>query len=122
MADATDKFFAAWSMQDPNAQADVIAQCFVENGTYSDPRSGERLLGATAIANYVAMFGANAPGWGAKVTKSDNINNYTRAIVQFSGKGPDGQEMAQHGTYFVDTNDDGQIIAIAGFVGETPAD
>ena len=121
MTKAIEDFFSAWSMQDPDAQASLITQCVAQGGTYSDPRSGARLSGPTAIAEYVSMFSANAPGWSAEITESDTINNYTRAIVKFGGKGPDGQDMAQYGTYFVDLDENGLIVAMAGFVGETPS-
>ncbi|WP_052700921.1 nuclear transport factor 2 family protein [Loktanella sp. S4079] len=122
MTQAIENFFAAWALQDPTEQSKAITDCMAENGIYSDPRSGGRLSGAQEIARYIRIFSTNAPGWTATVTKSDSINNYTRAIVKFSGKGPDGQEMAQFGTYFTDLDDAGRIIAIAGFVGETPAE
>ena len=83
----------------------------------SDPRSGARLDTVGAIAEYVSMFSASAPGWTAKVVKSDEVNGYIRAVVAFGGTGPDGNEMVQHGTYFADTDNDGKLTLIAGFVG-----
>ena len=43
------------------------------------------------------MFSANAPGWTAKVVKTDEVGGAVRATVAFGGMGPDGKEMVQHG-------------------------
>ncbi|MEL6958132.1 MAG: nuclear transport factor 2 family protein [Pseudomonadota bacterium] len=117
MSDALNTFFDAWGEADADKRASMIADSVAEGGLYSDPRSGARLDTHGAIAEYVGMFSANAPGWTAKVVKSDNVNGYVRAIVAFGGKGPDGNEMVQHGTYFADAGADGKLTLIAGFVG-----
>ncbi|MEY1554551.1 nuclear transport factor 2 family protein [Yoonia sp. R2331] len=114
---ALDTFFAAWSITDAAARHDTIAQACADQVSYSDPRSGGRLQGLDAVATYVGMFSANAPGWTAKVDAADEVNGYMRATVVFGGKGPDGQDMAQHGTYFADRDDSGKITMLAGFVG-----
>lgn len=117
MTKSLDDFFAAWSETDAEARMALIAGATTTDATYSDPRSGGRLAGQEAMAEYVGMFSANAPGWTAEVVKSDEVNGYARALVKFGGKGPDGQDMAQHGTYFADLDDTGMIVALAGFVG-----
>ncbi len=118
---ALETFFSAWSETDAAVRTAKITQAMGPEATYSDPRSGGRLSGIEAIAEYVGMFSANAPGWTAEVVRSDEVNGYARAVVKFGGMGPDGQEMAQHGTYFADLADT-QITSLAGFVGETPSD
>lgn len=118
---ALETFFSAWSDTDAATRSGKIAEALADDATYSDPRSGGRLSGHEAIAEYVGMFSANAPGWTAEVVRSDEVNGYVRAVVKFGGMGPDGQEMAQHGTYFADFGD-GKITSLAGFVGETPAE
>lgn len=114
---ALDTFFSAWSETDAAARTALIASAMADGATYSDPRSGSRLDGLDAISTYVGMFSENAPGWTAKVTQSDVVNGYVRAIVAFGGMGPDGSEMVQHGTYFADLDDSGKALSIAGFVG-----
>lgn len=103
-------------MADNAARAEAIASAFTDAGTYADPRSQGVLSGPAAIAGYVSMFSANAPGWTAKVVKSDDSGSMTRATVAFGGMGPDGNEMVQHGQYFVET-EDGKITRMVGFVG-----
>lgn len=117
MSDATHTFFEAWGTADAEARSALIAQATSADVSYSDPRSGGRLTGQDAVAEYVGMFSANAPGWTASVVSADNVNGYIRAIVAFGGMGPDGTEMTQHGTYFCDQDDAGRLIMIAGFVG-----
>ncbi|MEM7471834.1 MAG: nuclear transport factor 2 family protein [Pseudomonadota bacterium] len=116
MTTSVETFFSAWGMDDDAARADAIAASFAETGTYADPRSDGLLTGPAALATYVNMFSANAPGWTAKVVKSDEIAGTTRATVAFGGKGPDGAEMVQHGQYFVEV-EAGKITRMVGFVG-----
>ena len=116
MANSIDTFFDAWGMADDAARATAISSVYAADGTYADPRSDGILTGAEAIAAYVNMFSASAPGWTAKVVKSDDSAGVTRATVAFGGKGPDGQDMVQHGQYFVES-DGAQITRMVGFVG-----
>lgn len=117
MSDALTTFFDAWGEADATKRADMIANATTPDATYSDPRSGARLTGHDAIAEYVGMFSANAPGWTAIVKSVDTVNGYIRSAVAFGGMGPDGTEMTQHGTYFSEVNDDGKLTMIAGFIG-----
>ena len=117
MTSALDTFFSAWSEQDPAARAALISEAIAEPFLYSDPRSGGRLDGLDAVADYVGNFSANAPGWTATVESTAEVNGYVRATVAFGGMGPDGSQMVQHGTYFADTDAEGRLTLLAGFVG-----
>lgn len=113
---AIETFFDSWGMPDDTARLDAISTAYAPSGTYADPRSPDVLTGPAAIASYVNMFSANAPGWTASVVKSDTIAGSHRVTVAFAGKGPDGSDMVQHGQYFVDMVKD-QITRMTGFVG-----
>jgi len=116
MSDAVARFFAAWGTGDDAARlAEIEAVCDA-SAIYADPRTPEPLTGPAAIASYVGMFSANAPGWTAEVIKSDRQGDCTRATVAFGGQGPDGSVMIQHGQYFADETA-GQITRLIGFVG-----
>jgi len=116
MSDSITTFFEAWGMSDDAPRAEAIAAAFTADGTYADPRSPEALSGPAAIAGYVNMFSAGAPGWTAKVVNLSTIGNSHRATVAFDGMGPDGKEMVQHGQYFADMDGD-KIARMIGFVG-----
>lgn len=116
MSSSVEDFFAAWGMDNDADRALAISNSFAENGTYADPRSQGKLTGAASIAEYVNMFSANAPGWTARVIKSDEIATTLRVTVAFGGMGPDGNEMVQHGQYFADMDGD-KIARLVGFVG-----
>jgi len=103
-------------MADDKARAVAIASVYAKDGTYADPRSDGSLTGLKAIAAYVNMFSANAPGWTAKVVKSDESAGLTRVTIAFGGMGPDGKEMVQHGQYFAEL-DGTKITRMVGFVG-----
>ncbi len=117
MTDALTTFFGAWSETDADNRRAQIDAAIVEGGTYSDPRSGARLTSNAEISEYVGMFSASAPGWTATVESADEVNGYCRAIIAFGGKGPDGSDMVQHGTYFAETDAGGKLTTLAGFVG-----
>lgn len=116
MTASIETFFDAWGMADDAARADAIASVYSDTGTYADPRNEGMLTGPVAISEYINMFSANAPGWTAKVVKSDETAGTVRATVAFGGKGTDGAEMVQHGQYFADL-DAGKIARMVGFVG-----
>ena len=116
MSDAVTAFFDTWGLSDDDARAKAIAAVYSEDGTYADPRAQEPMVGPEAVAAYVNMFSANAPGWTAKVVTSDEIAGAVRATIAFGGLGPDGNEMVQLGQYFAETSD-GRITRMIGFVG-----
>lgn len=115
MGNAIEQFFDAWGMDDGAERSAAITNCFADTGTYADPRSDGLLTGPSAITTYVDMFSANAPGWSARVVKSDETAGTIRCTVAFGGPGPDG-DMVQHGQYFAQM-DEGQITRMVGFVG-----
>lgn len=116
MGDALELFFNAWGMSDADARKTAISKAITNDGTYADPRTPSLLEGIDAIASYVAMFSENAPGWEARIVKTDDTQGTMRATVAFGGKGPDGTDMEQQGQYFADFDGD-QISRLIGFVG-----
>jgi hypothetical protein len=110
-------FFNAWALTDHDAQRAEIRAAFADNGTYDDPRTPETLTGPDAIAAYVRNFAENAPGWSARVVKSDTVGGLHRVTVAFGGPGPDGSEMQQLGQYILALSEAGQIERATGFAG-----
>ncbi|MEM6484822.1 MAG: hypothetical protein AAF662_07565 [Pseudomonadota bacterium] len=109
-------FFSAWESQSADARLELIASAVSESVKYDDPRTARTLIGIDSLNDYVGLFSQNAPGWSATVVHCDTIAGVTRVTVAFGGKGPDGQEMIQHGQYFVEM--EGELIArMVGFVG-----
>lgn len=117
MQTVIERFFEAWSHEDASSRTAMIRLALSETATYSDPRSDGRLVGVEVISDYVGQFSANAPGWSAVVESVDEVNGYAKATVAFGGPGPDGEHMAQLGTYFAEADDNDLLIALAGFVG-----
>ena len=116
MSDPISTFFDAWQMDDAEARLATITSAVTANVQYDDPRAPNTLTGIAALSEYVGMFSANAPGWTAKVVASATTAGMHRATVAFGGMGPDGNEMVQHGQYFVEL--DGELISrMVGFVG-----
>ena len=116
MADCIRTFFAAWQIEEAEPRIAKISSAVTENIRYDDPRTPETLIGIKALSDYLAMFSASAPGWSAKVVKSDTISGVTRVTVAFGGTGPDGSEQVQLGQYFVEKEGD-RISRMVGFVG-----
>lgn len=116
MSDCIATFFEAWELEDDAPRLAKINSSVAASIRYDDPRTPETLVGVEALNSYVAMFSANAPGWSAKVVKSDTTGIITRVTVAFSGVGPDGSEQVQLGQYFVEK--DGELVSrMVGFAG-----
>lgn len=116
MSDLISTFFDAWEIESADARLEKITGAVAADIQYDDPRTPQTINGIKALSEYVGMFSANAPGWSAKVIKSDTTAGMIRVTVAFGGVGPDGKEMVQLGQYFVES--DGQHISrIVGFVG-----
>ncbi len=116
MSDCISRFFEAWQIEAAEERLAKINSAVTENIRYDDPRTPETLNGIEAINNYVAMFSTNAPGWSAKVVKSDTIAGVTRVTVAFSGTGQDGSQQIQLGQYFVEKEGE-WVSRMVGFVG-----
>ena len=116
MSDCITTFFEAWQIEEAETRLAKIESAVTEGIQYDDPRTPETLIGVEALSNYVAMFSANAPGWSAKVVKSDTISGVTRVTVAFGGAGPDGSQQVQLGQYFVEKEGD-LVSRMVGFVG-----
>lgn len=116
MSDCITTFFNAWQIAEDEARLAELTSSVTETIQYDDPRTPETVNGIAALNNYVGMFSANAPGWSAKVKKTNTVAGITRVTVAFGGKGPDGSEQVQLGQYFVEQN--GELISrMVGFVG-----
>lgn len=116
MADPTATFFEAWALNDADERLAKITSAVTADIRYDDPRTTETIQGIDALSQYVGEFSANAPSWSAWVVKSDVIAEMTRATIAFGGQGPDGNDMVQHGQYFVEM--DGELVCrMVGFVG-----
>ncbi len=116
MSDPITTFFDAWQLEDADARMEKISSAVTSNVQYDDPRTPETVIGTDALCEYVGMFSASAPGWSAKVIGCSETAGMSRATVAFGGNGPDGNEMVQHGQYFVETDGD-LITRMVGFVG-----
>lgn len=116
MSDCIATFFDAWQVEEAELRLTKINSSVTKTIRYDDPRTPETVNGVEALNNYVGMFSANAPGWTAKVIKSDTIADVTRVTVAFGGMGPDGSEQVQLGQYFVE-KDGGLVSRMVGFIG-----
>jgi len=116
MADPVSDFFNTWELTDSAERAKIVASVVSEHVEYTDPRTPDTVKGVRALSEYVGMFSANAPGWSASVLSADTTANMIRATVVFSGPGPDGNDVVQHGQYFVEKEGD-KISRMVGFVG-----
>ncbi len=115
-SDPISTFFDAWKLESAGARLEKITSVVAANIQYDDPRTSQTIKGIDALSEYVGMFSANAPGWSANVVARDTTVGMTRATVAFSGLGPDGNEMVQHGQYFVERGGE-KISRMVGFVG-----
>ena len=113
MATAFETFFKAWGQRDDAARTEAIEGAMSSGFVYADPRSPGEVSDLGPLADYVAAFGANAPGWIAEVKRDDTTQGWHRLLVEFG----DGDQMRQHGTYFGKLDAAGRIETLVGFVG-----
>lgn len=116
MSDCIETFFEAWQIDDTELRLAKVSRSVTKSIQYDDPRTPETINGIAALNDYLAMFSANAPGWSAKVVKSDTIASTTRVTIAFGGIGPDGSQHVQLGQYFVEKEGD-LVSRMVGFVG-----
>ena len=116
MSDCITTFFEAWQTEEAEVRLAKLNRSVTTTIQYDDPRTPETVNGVAALNDYVGMFSASAPGWSAKVIKSDRVADVTRVTVAFGGVGPDGSEQVQLGQYFVE-KDGGLVSRMIGFVG-----
>jgi hypothetical protein len=81
MSDSITNFFDAWQIEDAELRLTKINNSMTETIRYDDPRTPETVNGLAALNNYVGMFSKNAPGWSAKVIKSDTTADVIRVTV-----------------------------------------
>ena len=113
MDNALDRFFSAWGEAAPDARRDLIAGAMAESITYADPRTQEPITDLDALVAYVGQFTENAPGWSARVLRTDTTAGYARSLVGFG----DADGVKQHGQYFSETDGEGRLTRLIGFVG-----
>ena len=116
MTDPTSTFFEAWQLEDNAERLAKVSSAVAANIHYADPRTPNAITSIESLNQYLGMFSANAPGWGAKVVASSETHGVTRATVAFGGPGPDGETITQLGQYFVE-KDGGLICRMVGFAG-----
>ena len=116
MSDCITTFFDAWQIEEAEVRLAKLNSSVTETIQYDDPRTPETVSGIATLNNYLGMFSANAPGWSAKVIKTDTVAGVTRVTVAFGGMGPDGTEQVQLGQYFVEKEGD-LVFRMVGFVG-----
>lgn len=113
MREMLEQFFGAWGEADPSERSKAISGAVSSEARYVDPRTPDALIGAEAIAAYVAGFTEMAPGAVADVMHVDQRDGVTRATIAFVM--PDG--MRQLGQYFVIADSAGHLAHLVGFVG-----
>lgn len=102
MADSIETFFSAWGAPE-DARDGMIRSAVANDVTYADPRG--TVEGVAALCDYVAQFGASAPGAAAEVVES--TDDHIR--IRFFGEG-----WEQFGRYKVQLNADAKIAEITG--------
>ena len=105
-------FFEAWSIGDAEKRNAQIDGSIADTIFYADLRTPEPITDGAALKDYVAMFSQMAPGMPVSVGKISTTLEFVRATILF---GPVGQ--AQTGQYTIETDPNGKLTRMIGFVG-----
>jgi hypothetical protein len=112
------RYIAAWNERDPKRRRDLVAETWVEDGSYIDAhRQGN---GHGAIDAMLAATQAQLPGYSVKLVSGIEAHN---GFVRFSWAAGGTKEAPLYlgGTDFATLAPDGRIKTVAGFVDASPA-
>jgi hypothetical protein len=112
------RYIAAWNERDPKRRRDLVAETWIEEGSYIDAhRQGS---GHTAIDAMLAATQAQFPGYSLKLVSGIEAHN---GFVRFSWAAGGTKEAPLYlgGTDFATLAPDGRIKTVAGFVDASPA-
>jgi hypothetical protein len=110
-----DRYFAMWNEDDDDRRAAIIATCFVDEATYTDPLAD--VQGHDAISAMVRDLRASHPGYSLR--RASAIDRH-HDLLRFEWEILD----ADGGLYLTGVDcvvlADGCIAAISGFFGAVP--
>jgi hypothetical protein len=113
-----DRYVSLWQEdQHEAAIAEVLATCWTEDGTYTDPQAGV-IRGRQAMIGFVKGFFRQFPN--ASIAATSRVDSHNgSARFGWSIQRRDGTVVLE-GVDFVDFAEDGRIRRIHGFFGPLP--
>jgi hypothetical protein len=111
--ETVDTYIDAWNEEDESKRAELIAKCWSESGTYTDPMADVR--GRDALSELIAGFHKQMPGASIDVTTGiDQHHNQIR--FGWALKGGSAIEGIDVGSL----DGDDKLLSIVGFWGVNP--
>jgi SnoaL-like domain len=117
MSDLIDRYLACWNETDAETRRSLLADHWVEDGTYVDPMVS--VAGLEALDATIAAVHAQFPGF--VFTPASAVDAH-HDIARFSwGLGPEGAEPLVIGFDVVVTDEAGRIKSVFGFLDRVPS-
>lgn len=116
MTNSIAEFFTAWTEPDTAKRDTMIMGALGDTVSYDDPRTEQPITDKAALCAYVGNFLPMCPP-GARVEVAEPVDERrgtVRATVNFIMS----EDMRQVGQYFADTDANGKITRLVGFVGK----
>jgi hypothetical protein len=112
-----ERYFACWNETDPDARRTLIDQAWAADGYYVDPLAEAR--GAAAIDATIAAAQGQFPG--LVFTRAGAVDAHHRQARFRWHLGPAGGESLVDGFDVLQTDEDGKITAVLGFLDRVPS-
>lgn len=111
--ETVDAYIAAWNEEDEAKRAELIAKCWSESGTYTDPLADVR--GRDGLSELIKGFHQQMPG--ARIAVTTGIDQHHNEI-RFGWALQGGQNI--EGIDVGTLDGDGKLTRIVGFWGVNP--
>jgi hypothetical protein len=112
--ETVENYVAAWNETDETKRRDLIAQCWADSGTYTDPVAD--VSGRDGLHGLISQFQQQMPG--ASIAITSGVDEH-HGRIRFGWR-LDGGPQAMEGIDVGQLSTDGRIQSIVGFWGASP--
>lgn len=113
ITETIESYVSAWAERDPARRTALLAECFSESGTYTDPRAA--VSGRAALDQHIGGFlDERFPG--ATMELRSGVDSYG-TVARFAWAVVRDDADLIEGVDFVTIADDGTIASVTGFFG-----
>ena len=117
MQEIVERYIAAWNEKDAQRRRELVDALWTENGSYTDPLADAN--GRAEIDGLIGAVQQQFPGF--VFTLAGPVDAHHRQARFTWGLGPEGGEALVVGSDVAVTGEDGQIVAVFGFLDQVPA-
>ena len=111
-----DRYFAAWNERDASARVAAVATAFTEDARYCDPLAD--VTGHDAIASMMGALQEQHTGLSLRVSSAIDAHH---DLLRFGWEAVDAEgAVSVAGIDIARVSNDGRLVSLHGFFGDTP--